>query len=781
MIRFGASVLAGLLVAPVSAQPVRPASDSVAPAAADLTLADLPTTLHRRAADALELEREREGSPWVDARLSRRVVPMFQPGHAGPSHYEVAVEGPDGDARGFMVLSNGRHDYPIAFSTAHGPRRTDELLAKVPAQRSAARIHYFSPVSMVAEDRAGTHLATLGDLPVRVEHAEMAWLDAPASARLGHTHLDATNDTVDVDEPQHRIELGTWGSWSELRRDYADNTAVLREALRRGAADDWDAEDDFRASGEGLQSGWFREVPVLGRGGVRVEVSGAGAPYVRARLDERIYEGDSAVRVFVEDMPAGEVYPVEVTLRYTDGSSEVHRFDVTRTIDFGEAPPTDVMGSLPHAALAAPTATAMPECRKAVLHSSWDTYVYARNGGGSTLEARGGWVGGWEIFTLHKVGRHNIQMQASNGDWVYASSGRVRADGLNGGGDAVFQRLTYADGTVALRARNRRHLRANSDGAIVANSSRVNTREKFRLEYCEPARIEGRWAGKDPIDAYRKVRKYDQVPGKFGPNTSSCSSGCGATVWAMVFGWADHMAQLRDQRWIAAGNLYRTNGKKNGQPTGAPEWMWKDVPGYLSPSRTASNLVSGPANIVVELRNLLGDWGASGCTISGSRFTAPHIMGQATKYLRGRVSTNLTADYDGASVMTHEGKTKAKRRLVDKQVVAIGTGHFSHYPLAFGFEDARFAKWDKSKRRWARVSRHQRFVVHMGWGHPGSSNVPYDTWFQGWIDPPKTATQSSNQTNESTTVPRKPLPKANKPLNPPRKLPGGPITPIFPK
>ncbi|MGH1347505.1 MAG: fascin domain-containing protein [Nannocystales bacterium] len=788
MNRFGSPFLAALLLvaapfanAAAQTQDVRARSTAVSMEDLAVELASLPIALHRRAADTLELERERSESPWADAQLSTHVIPMFRPGETHPTHYEVGVLGPYGEARGFMVLSSGEHDYPVVLSTATGPRRTAELAAAMPPGERPSRVYFLSPVSMVAEAADGHMLANLGGLPPKVEHAQMAWLDAATSTRQGHTHHDAQTGQTLVQQPEHRIELGTWASWSELREGYADNMAVLHEVLRRGARDDWAADDDFRTSGEGLQSGWFREVPLLSRGDAQLEVSGPGASFVRTQIDERPYEGDNALRVFVEDIPGDDVHPLDVTIRYGDGSSEVHRFDVTRTINLsGEADPDGAPPALPHGALAAPSATAAPECRKAVLRSNWDTYVYARDGGGSTLEARGGWVGGWEVFKIHRVGAHNVQLQASNGEWVYASGTTVRADGLNAGGDAVFQRRTFRDGRVAFRARNRRYLRANRFGEINAKARRATNNEKFQLKYCEPSRIEGRWAGNDPIDAYRKVRKYDQVDGKLGPNTSGCASGCGATVWAMVFGWADHMAKLGDSRWSGAANLYRSNGKKNGTPAGAPEWMWNDVPGRLRSIGGSSNLLSGPANIVLEIRDLLGDWGASGCTVTGSRFTAPHIMGQATKFLHGRVSTDLTADYDGASVMTHEGKTKAKRRLEDKQVVAIGIGHFSHYPLAYGFEDARFAKWDASKRRWARVSRHQRFVVHMGWGHPGSTNVPYDTWFQGWIDPPQVVSQSSNEANDSASAPVAPLPRANKPLNPQQNLPGNLPPPTFP-
>ncbi len=322
MTRLGSPLLAALLLAQApsanAGMQLEASAASAATASMDhlaIELASLPIALHRRAADTLELERERPGSPWADAQLSTRVVPMFRPGEPQPTHYEVGVQGPHGDARGFMVLASGQHDYPVVVSTAAGPRRTTELAAALPRGEQASRVHFLSPVSMVAESADGHMLANLGGLPPKVERAEMAWLDAPASPRAGHTHHDAaTGQTVAV-PPEHEIELGTWASWAELRTDYADNMAVLHEALRRGAADDWAAQDDFRASGEGLQSGWFREVPLLSRGGAQVEVSGPGAAYVRTRIDERPYEGDSALRVFVEHIPGGEVHALDVTLR----------------------------------------------------------------------------------------------------------------------------------------------------------------------------------------------------------------------------------------------------------------------------------------------------------------------------------------------------------------------------------------------------------------------------------------------------------------------------------
>src|SRR5690606_7709743 len=70
-------------------------------------LASLPAELHRRAVDVLEERRDLIDSPWVDASFRDAVVPMFRPGESAPAYVELTVEGPDGQPRGFMVLSTG--------------------------------------------------------------------------------------------------------------------------------------------------------------------------------------------------------------------------------------------------------------------------------------------------------------------------------------------------------------------------------------------------------------------------------------------------------------------------------------------------------------------------------------------------------------------------------------------------------------------------------------------------------------------------------------------------
>jgi hypothetical protein len=316
------------------------------------------------------------------------------------------------------------------------------------------------------------------------------------------------------------------------------------------------------------------------------------------------------------------------------------------------------------------------------------------------------------------------------------------------------------------------------DGMIDAVATTASTWEKFELEYCEPERIASAWAGNDPIDAWRKVRKYDQLKGSQKPNKAPCASGCGATVWAAIFGWGDHMAKLGDDRWSASGGLYRRDGAKTGPDDGAPEWIWTDMPARLTSSRADAKLHKGVGNIIEEIRSYLDDWGAAGCTTTGSRFTLPHIMAQAYTYIKTRgVPATLTAQYDGAGIMTNAGKLNARRPIKDhKQVVGIGIGYFSHYPVAFGWEDARFAAWDPSTNRWASRTRHARFVVHMAWPEAGAANVPYDSWFAGYVTP-KPVVKAVTQASASAPAPVATTPKPTTTVKPGVKLLPGPKLP----
>lgn len=681
----------------------------------EVALDSLPIAVHRRAVDFLERERDRPSSPWVGARLSDRVLPMVRPGDVEPTYYEVHVQSGDGAPLGYFVLATGEHDHPIPVAVEEGPPRSRMLEAELPPGAVVERVNFFGAVSQVAEGKRGKWLAGVGGLPVKV--------DALGSARA---------------------QLGQWDSWDELRAGYVDNYREAHDIMRRNAADDWEDLRRGQELAEGLQPGWFREIPILARGGATIRLEGAGRDLVRTERYERIFEGDEVVSVFVEDFVQQGVFPLDVFIDYADGSTEVRHLAITRRV-----PALSSGGGL-GGVLAAPdvggvvgSTTEGVECSKVVVRSAYDTYLFARDGGGSTLEAKGGWIGGWEVFRLEATGGDSVALRSSGGKYVrsaYDTGPTITVDGKSVNAFTKFHRVNLGDGAVELRTFYKHQpLHAHQNGSVNASiDGKERRRNRMFLEYCSPNRITSHWAGADdPITAMKRVRKYDQLEGNQAPNKAPCASGCGATVWAMVFGWADHMAARNDPTWRDYKKLYSQDGDPSKGDVGAPEFMWTNMPSDIVGHRATTSLVGGVGNIVEEIRSYMDDWGAAGCTVTGSRFTAPHIMAQARQYVDRRgVDIGLHADYDGLGIMTSAGKANVLSQIRDHdRVAAMGIDWFGHYPLAYGYEHARFAAWNAGTGTWSPVTDHHRFVVNMGWGKYGSANVPYDSWFSGYLVP----------------------------------------------
>lgn len=238
-----------------------------------------------------------------------------------------------------------------------------------------------------------------------------------------------------------------------------------------------------------------------------------------------------------------------------------------------------------------------------------------------------------------------------------------------------------------------------------------------------------------PNGAFNDVRKYDQIRQGRAPNDSPCMSGCGATAWAMLFGWADLRASVGDTEWGTSGGLFRSGASRTGNPAAvAPELFW--------PSRTnghdrnAEPFDSDAANMIWEIRSYMNDVGAAGCASNGERWTAPHIMAQAHQYFAGRAGVSLTADYDGAGIMTTGGRELAKSIISRHRPAILGMGALigsGHYPLGVAWGSSTYRLWNPVSG--ASTASHDYFVTYMGFGEIHFGVIPAGTWFQGALHP----------------------------------------------
>lgn len=696
-----------------------------------------PIDVHRRAVDFLEEQRDRDGSAWLDAHLDPTPTPLHTPGVHAPRYFEYEVLGPDDEPAGFIVVAFGRHDFPIVHARQDGPAPTT-VLANA-AGGEIDRIHRFGHGNYVAEDAKHREVARIGQLPFKVEGYSTAVLSLSEEERAGwyRAFVDAP---VDQHAPQvaPELEVSHFRGWTDLRKNYENQRPAMEAISRHNAADDWKTEDLRRDSGETLQTREFRERPLLARGTASWTVRGEGRDYVDVELAERDFEGDAALRIWVHEGPAGRVLPVDIEIDYADGTHETLRLNVTDRI------PNRELGSLPRDLLGgfSELATgASPGCSKAAIRSWAGTYLTGAVRGGPEITARGTYRTGSTLFHIVDQGGGQISLRAPNGKYVHVpyKGGSADATAATAGPDETF-RLYFKDaepGEFGLRSRHGYQIVTSNDGWVGTNGSRSPPPPQWRLDYCQPRSTYARWAGASFRHAWQKVRRYAQISPHRLPSTSQCASGCGATAWAMLFGFHDYEAWYKDPKWAHLGAFYLEDNSVSGKDVLAPATLYPSAGNKFSFDPTEQPMQPGVAKMIWEISRDMNDWGAAGCSHNGQKWTAPHIMGQAKAYLDRRVKVGLVTEYDGVLAMTAEGKRNAYTVIKSKRPVVIGTGAIdvAHYPLAIGRDRTDYRMWDRDHQRWAPMANHRHFVVHQGHQEPSSEIVPYGTWMAGRVEP----------------------------------------------
>ena len=199
-------------------------------------------------------------------------------------------------------------------------------------------------------------------------------------------------------------------------------------------------------------------------------------------------------------------------------------------------------------------------------------------------------------------------------------------------------------------------------------------------------------------------RDYHQV-GLYG-----CSSGCGATAWAMLFGWGDELAWLKRAPWTPRWGLHRVlrgaDLRAPAQQDGAIDEMTR--------------------RIAIDM--------GSFC-FGEQRATPPWDMIDAAEELSGktRATIRTNANYFGY------GEVRLRDIATDQitkeaRPAIIGTGFLQHYPLAYGFKFRYRLYTLNGQVQNVSIARH--FHVNNGWqGALGDGWVGSSTWFAGRLRP----------------------------------------------
>ena len=733
-----------------------------------------PIEVHRRAIDLLEAQRDRDGSSWVDAQLDDDPVRLHSPGYDEPTHYEFGIVGPDGGARGYVIASADRTDFPIAHVVDAGPPPSAMLAAE--ATGEIDRIYRFGHGRYVAEDDAQRLVAQIGEWPAKLSgYADV--LSTPAGERYG-SYRAIPGEAVKEHHPQPLPDLtwDSWESWEALRAGYADQRRALAPVDRRNAREDWRIEDLRRSSGETLQAGEFRERPLLRRGGATWVVRGAGRDYVRVELGERIDEGDAVLRVFVDEGPLHEVLPVDIEVSYQDGSHETLRLNVTQAIPehvLGELSPSSkhVLGRWSRLAR-----KALPNCSKAVITTDYDVYLRGDPSGGNAVRGDGAYRDEHTFFRVEDRGAGKIRLRAPNGKYLHVphGGGHASASVSSPGNDETYR--LYVDnrypGMFGLRTDRGFRLQPLGDGSIQTTGDRAPPVPRYAFDYCQPRETFTKWAGSSFEDTWPKVRRYTQIPAHRAPSTSQCASGCAATAWAMLFGFHDYEASLGLPRWAHLGGFYRKDNDPDGADAVAPNRLFLSTGDRPSGfSRSAHSMHAGAAGMIWEISQDMNDWVLAGCAPNGEKWTVPQIMGKAKQFLDRRLSVGLVHDYDGAFIMTAKGAKNAYAVIKDQRPVVLGIGSADtlHYPLGIGRDNTYYRIWDRAHLRWAPEANHRHFIIHMGHQQVHTDLVPYGTWFAGHVIPPAPPPKTSKP--KPSPIPTKKV-KPGTPINPKPKQQG---------
>ena len=311
--------------------------------------AEVPNEVARRAADFLEEIKGGDLAPeWAEARVNPEARILYRPDMTEPAYYEFTVEKPTDlgfEPAGFIQLAAGEHDYPVTHWDVTGMSPTQELQELAPvSQVEVTEFFKLDALSYVAEYETFTPLGlkveaddvlNIGDIPGRIDGLEGIPAEA---AELAGDSLDS-DDNAEHEGPEELplTEQKDWNSWEELKTEYKSEYGPLLDSLKQRASDPWTLDQNLSEYGESLVKGDVRTVmslPAQTIASIAVSGDGADAQYLE---QAEIKDGETLtglqLTVVGEPEDAQTRLPVEVTVAYAGGESEVIKYAIVRASD----------------------------------------------------------------------------------------------------------------------------------------------------------------------------------------------------------------------------------------------------------------------------------------------------------------------------------------------------------------------------------------------------------------------------------------------------------------
>lgn len=266
----------------------------------------VPIDVRRRAARAVATMTVEHLFPRGDRKPPRpsfgtEATPVYRPDVDDVAYWEIELEGlrtalplEEGEAkefdRGFILVATGGHDVPVPHFSLDVAPPSRQLEAR---DGALTRVVKLDALAYASEDDNGTMLAHIGTMPPKLENVPaQAPKTLPAGwAATGPETGDFPEDgdktaTVKLRRSREKrpfADYGSWRSWEECKKGYADSYRLHLDALAQRASGPWRVEALTEKFGQGIRSGETFTVLLLEEGAF--DLAGPGAQYVTFDFD----------------------------------------------------------------------------------------------------------------------------------------------------------------------------------------------------------------------------------------------------------------------------------------------------------------------------------------------------------------------------------------------------------------------------------------------------------------------------------------------------------------
>jgi len=334
----------------------------------EIPLKKVPLEARRLAARHLESVRH---AGLVDNAAALRLgdaVPVYRPDLDEVAYWEIRIAGRAGGGRalrtrgypanapcgtsggadggregavGFVVVSNGRHDFPVAHWSldrlppslqisegADGTCAGKDKAAAVPK-----RLYRLDTLSYVGEDENGELCGQSGQIPALISglpHNLARYAGRIASSVSGPVKPERSDEAAEKarfaverskDKPPE-LKRSDEGGWKALKANYAEAFGPFLDQLQARAERTWEIEDRIREFGEGIFAGETCRVALLGE--ACVELQGEGAAFVHATIEDE----PPCLVLAADRVSLRHEMDLDVSITYADGEEERLRYFV---------------------------------------------------------------------------------------------------------------------------------------------------------------------------------------------------------------------------------------------------------------------------------------------------------------------------------------------------------------------------------------------------------------------------------------------------------------------